>query len=92
VNFQRLLKCSCRWYPWARLVRRPGSPSAYPLYFLALAQFGAEQTDEARQTLDRALKSTESELSQSQPPAWNRKHTLELLQQEATETIRSDGE
>jgi serine/threonine protein kinase/Flp pilus assembly protein TadD len=66
--------------------------SAYPLYFLALAQFGAEQTDEARQTLDRALKSTENELSQSQPPTWNRKHTLELLQQEATETIRSDGE
>jgi tetratricopeptide (TPR) repeat protein/serine/threonine protein kinase len=66
--------------------------SAYPLYFLALAQFGAEQTDEARQTLDRALKSTESELSQSQSPAWNRQLTLELLQKEAIETIRSDGE
>jgi tetratricopeptide (TPR) repeat protein len=65
--------------------------SAYPLYFLALAQFGAEQTDEARQTLDRALKSTESELNQNQSLAWNRKLTLELLRKEATETIQGEG-
>jgi tetratricopeptide (TPR) repeat protein len=60
------------------------SSSAYPLFFLAMAQHQLGKKEEARATLARAAKLTNAELSDAtNPPPWNRKLTLELLQKEA---------
>ncbi|MGI8981420.1 MAG: tetratricopeptide repeat protein [Pirellulaceae bacterium] len=58
--------------------------SAYPLFFLAMAQHQLGKKDEARATLQKAAELAKTELSDDKnPPPWNRKLTLELLQKEA---------
>ena len=58
--------------------------SVYPLFFLAMAQHQLGKKDEARATLQKAADLAQAELSDdTNPPRWNRKLTLELLQKEA---------
>ncbi|HUE71327.1 MAG TPA: protein kinase [Pirellulaceae bacterium] len=62
--------------------------SAYPLFFLAMAQHQLGKKDEARATLQKAADLAKAELSDDKnPPVWNRKLTLELLQKEAVGLI-----
>ncbi|HUE71676.1 MAG TPA: tetratricopeptide repeat protein [Pirellulaceae bacterium] len=64
--------------------------SAYPLFFLAMAQHQLGKKDEARATLQKAAELAKAELSDDKnPPPWNRKLTLELLQKEAEGLIGS---
>ena len=61
---------------------------SYVEYFLAMTEFHLGNVDSARQHLLAANVQADKELSDS--PPWNRKLTLELLRDEATELIRAD--
>jgi tetratricopeptide (TPR) repeat protein len=61
---------------------------AYPHFFLAMAQHQLGKQDEARGTLEKAIKLVEAELADKEhAPKWNRKLTLELLRTEAESLI-----
>ena len=62
--------------------------SAYDYYFRALAEQALERTDAAKQSLATANELAAAELeNETDPPAWNRKLTLELLRNEAEALI-----
>ena len=68
----------------------PGASTstAYSLFFLAMAQHQVGNEQDARTTLTKAVELTKAELNDQQaPPAWNRKLTLELLQDEASRMV-----
>ena len=62
--------------------------SAYDYYFRALAEQALERTDAAKQSLAKANELAAAELkNETDPPAWNRKLTLELLRKEAEDSV-----
>ncbi|MBL8820126.1 MAG: tetratricopeptide repeat protein [Planctomyces sp.] len=63
------------------------SSKAYALFFLAMAQHHAGQTEQGKQTLTRAVTLARQELSSHETLPWNRKLTLELLRDEAVAII-----
>jgi len=71
----------------------PGESNAmaYSLFFLAMAQHRAGNTHDAQATLAKAVELAQAELNASEtPPPWNRKLTLELLQEEATSLVEDE--
>jgi serine/threonine protein kinase/Tfp pilus assembly protein PilF len=67
------------------------SSPAYTWYFLAMTHHALDHTQEARRWLQRANEWTEKELAKTdEPPAWNRRLTLELLRTEANALITGE--
>ena len=63
------------------------SSTAYPLFFLAMAQHQAGDATTGKETLTQAVTLAHRELSNHDSLAWNRKLTLELLRDEAVALI-----
>ena len=64
--------------------------NAYTYYFLAMTHWKLDQQDPALETLKQANQLASKELGDTDnPPAWNRKLTLELLQEEAEALINA---
>lgn len=68
------------------------SSPAYTWYFLAMAHQKAGNEDQAREYLNKANQSTDKTLDDEEnPPAWNRRATLEILRKEAEALIEPDA-
>ena len=69
------------------------SSPAYTWYFLAMAHQKAGNADQAREYLNKANQSTDKALADEEnPPAWDRRATLELLRKEAEALLETDVE
>ena len=69
------------------------SSPAYTWYFLAMAHQKAGNAEQAREYLNKANQSTDEVLADEEnPPAWNRRATLELLRKEAEALLGTDVE
>ena len=67
------------------------SSPAYTWYFLAMAHQKAGNVEQAREYLNKANQSTDEEFADKEnPPAWNRRATLELLRKEAEALLGAD--